>query len=95
MVHRDIKAKNILMDVNDQCYLANFGAGKEWVMNSTMIETFSLTPEINRDSVYDGTVADIYSFGIFLYEILSSPWRNYKCQRVIQRDETARMRKSA
>ncbi|CAF1947409.1 unnamed protein product [Rotaria magnacalcarata] len=70
IVHRDIKAKNILMDKNQQCYLSDFGTAKEWASNSTMIGTFPLAPEIQSGCMYDGKAADVYSFGVFLYELL-------------------------
>jgi serine/threonine protein kinase len=75
IVHRDIKAKNILMDENLQCYLADFGTAREWITNSTILGTLPLPPEVNSGSIYDGTVADVYSFGIFLYELL--PKKSY------------------
>jgi tRNA A-37 threonylcarbamoyl transferase component Bud32 len=70
IVHRDIKAKNILMDENQQCYLADFGTAREWITNSTIVGTFPLPPEVSSGSTYDGAAADVYSFGIFLFELL-------------------------
>ncbi|CAF3416730.1 unnamed protein product [Rotaria socialis] len=70
IVHRDIKSQNILMDEKNQCYLADFGTAREWTTNSTVIGTFPLPPECMSGSVYDGRVADAYSFGIFLFELL-------------------------
>ncbi|CAF3476700.1 unnamed protein product, partial [Rotaria sp. Silwood2] len=61
------------MDENDQCYLADFGTAKETCLNSTIIGTPPLAPEIQSNSLYDGMAADIYSFGIFLYEMLPKP----------------------
>jgi hypothetical protein len=70
IVHRDIKAKNILLDENQQCYLADFGTAREWITNSTVVGTFPLPPEISSGSIYDGALADVYSFGLFLFELL-------------------------
>jgi hypothetical protein len=70
IVHRDIKVNNILMDENQQCYLADFGTAREWTTNSTVVGTFPLPPEVGSGSTYDGTAADVYSFGIFLFELL-------------------------
>jgi serine/threonine protein kinase len=58
------------MDENLQCYLADFGTAREWTSNSTIVGTFPLPPEVSSGSIYDGTAADVYSFGIFLFELL-------------------------
>jgi serine/threonine protein kinase len=70
IVHRDFKAGNILMDENQQCYLADFGTAREWITNSTVLGTFPLAPEVISNSIYDGLASDVYSFGVFLYELL-------------------------
>ncbi|CAF4972027.1 unnamed protein product, partial [Rotaria sp. Silwood1] len=70
IVHRDIKANNILMNENNQCYLADFGTAQEWITHSTVVGTFPLPPELKSCSLYDGRAADVFSFGIFLFELL-------------------------
>ncbi|CAF3915704.1 unnamed protein product [Rotaria sordida] len=70
IVHRDIKANNILMDENKQCYLADFGTAQEWITHSTVVGTFPLPPELESCSLYDGRATDVFSFGIFLFELL-------------------------
>ncbi|CAF3308509.1 unnamed protein product [Rotaria sp. Silwood2] len=77
IVHRDIKAKNVLIyERNLECYLTDFGTGNQSIMNSTVVGTFPLAPEVvNSGSLYNGIAADIYSFGVFLYEIL--PKKHY------------------
>jgi serine/threonine protein kinase len=75
IVHRDLKSKNILLDENNQCYLADFGTCKQTALNETIVGTYPLAPEVllsRHDSIlnYNGMAVDIYSFGILLYELL-------------------------
>ena len=77
VVHRDIKADNILMDEDGNAYLGDFGIAKEvggadaangeGVIAGTLAY---LAPEqITGGDV--GPQSDVYAFGIMLYEMLS------------------------
>ena len=76
VVHRDVKADNILLDEDGNAYLSDFGIAKEVGADSgdgqgTLVGTPAyLAPEqIRGDGA--GPKSDVYAFGIMLYEMLS------------------------
>ncbi len=76
VVHRDIKADNILLDEDGNAYLSDFGIAKELggeALDSegSLVGTPAyLAPEqIRGDEA--GPPSDVYAFGIMLYEMLS------------------------
>ncbi len=76
VVHRDVKADNILMDEDGNAYLSDFGIAKEMgadgMGGSGNIEGTPayLAPEQIRGGEI-GPASDVYAFGIMLYEMLS------------------------
>lgn len=76
IIHRDIKSMNVLVTEDYSCKLADFGTAKLSDSNS-MMNTMNagtplwMAPEVKR-GVY-GQSADIYSFGIVLFELFYGP----------------------
>src|SRR5262245_18868835 len=77
IVHRDIKPDNILLDEDDNAYLADFGIAKNLNVGSITEEgalvgsPAYITPEqIKVESITPR--ADIYSLGLVMYEMLAN-----------------------
>ncbi|XP_065677707.1 serine/threonine-protein kinase 24 isoform X1 [Hydra vulgaris] len=78
IIHRDIKSPNILLGLNDNCKLADFGISKNIDTLSSLrgcktnIGTIYYTaPEVLKNSEY-GKKADIWSFGCTVVEMLTT-----------------------
>lgn len=76
MVHRDIKPANIMLDVQGQAILMDFGivkilGGESHTSTGAVVGTARyMPPEIIRGEVADNR-SDVYSLGVTLYEMLS------------------------
>lgn len=76
IIHRDIKSMNVLVAEDYSCKLADFGTAKLTDDSNTM-QTLNagtplwMSPEVKK-GVY-GLSADIYSFGIVLFELFCGP----------------------
>lgn len=75
LIHRDIKPENILLDKNDNAYLADFGIAKRESDHSDRSNAGTvkyMSPEQARGEGHLLTIqSDIYSLGLVLYEALS------------------------
>ena len=76
MIHRDIKPANIILDVQDQAILMDFGivkilGGEQHTATGAVVGTaLYLPPELIRGEVPDPR-SDVYSLGVTLYEMVS------------------------
>jgi len=76
LVHRDIKPANIMLDINGQAILMDFGIVKivggdyHTATGATIGTAMYMSPEQIRSERTDDR-ADIYSLGVTLYEMLS------------------------
>ncbi|XP_047124111.1 mitogen-activated protein kinase kinase kinase 2 isoform X1 [Hydra vulgaris] len=86
IIHRDIKGANILLDLDGNCKLADFGISKQiqTIRSQAGCKTstgtpYWMSPEVIKAGVNDveyGKKADIWSFGCTVLEMLTTkpPW---------------------
>ena len=74
IVHRDIKLDNILLDLNGDIKLCDFGVSSVYSKGELMVQQCGtpayIAPEILHNKGYDGKKVDIWSSGVVLYAIL-------------------------
>eukprot|EP00656_Telonema_subtile_P000785 TRINITY_DN10371_c0_g1_i1.p1 TRINITY_DN10371_c0_g1~~TRINITY_DN10371_c0_g1_i1.p1 ORF type:complete len:521 (+),score=132.55 TRINITY_DN10371_c0_g1_i1:121-1683(+) len=72
IVHRDLKPSNLLVQSNGHVKVCDFGTSRQVVPTGTMSVCGTpvyMAPEVLRGDRYDES-ADLYSFGIVLWELL-------------------------
>ncbi|KAK6645412.1 hypothetical protein RUM43_001689 [Polyplax serrata] len=74
IVHRDLKAENLLLDPNMNIKLADFGFSNHFT-EGKMLSTWCgsppyAAPELFEGREYDGPKADIWSLGVVLYVLV-------------------------
>ena len=75
IVHRDIKLDNILIDLNNNIKLCDFGVGKYLANNNEILfdqcgTPAYIAPEVMSGEGYVGFPVDIWSSGVVLYSLL-------------------------
>ncbi|CAF1418103.1 unnamed protein product [Adineta ricciae] len=91
VVHRDLKLENLLLDMNDNMKLCDFGFSKDVLKsNEYLSKTYCgsrayVSPEILLGLPYDAKKADVWAIGVILYIFVTGvmPFKEDKNNQLI------------
>lgn len=78
IIHRDIKASNVLLDNEGHCYLSDFGIARTEADSTQMTSTGNvlgtvdyIAPELFETNQRASSKSDLYSLGVLLFEMVT------------------------
>ena len=78
LVHRDVKAQNVLREPNGRTVLGDFGTGRELVEDDVEAPELAGTPAYAAPEVFRGETAtpqsDLYSLGVLLFHLATGSY---------------------
>ena len=90
VVHRDLKSANVLVGNDNHAKIADFGLSSYHEQAQTLVTNVISTPAYSSPEVIRGegaitSSADVFSFGVILWELLtgSSPWEGKTTVQII------------
>ena len=85
VIHRDLKAENLLLESNFHCKLTDFGLSRNFDSRKPSAMTVCGTPcwvapEVFRNEPYDEKI-DVYSYGVLIWEVCAAkkPYGDRDC----------------
>lgn len=101
LVHRDVKAQNVMREQGGRTVLMDFGAGTELATGAKRPEDMAGTPLYLAPELFDGRPAtkasDIYSLGVLLYRLVTRAYPvngadRYEIERAHRSGRVTRLR---
>ena len=85
IIHGDLKAQNILVDINFRAKVTDFGLSQKRRLGATG-SPYWMAPELLRGEAHNSPETDVYSFGVIIFEVYArkDPYEGEKPDEVLR-----------